>query len=394
MPAPSPLALTQQQYFALMVQAYQAACIAAGIPVADTGVGSTLGAFFQSSAQAAMNLQSQVDIDFAASRLQTSTGADVDTFVAPFGFSRKPGSYATAALTFTFANAGGAPVLLPVGVIVQRSDGKQYIVVADGTQPTYSTTLQGYLLSSGAALTATAQCLTIGSAGNTPAGTIIGLYGGLGNPLPLSIVSVTNASLVGNGVDGETDSALIARFQLTNGLAKYGTRVAILSAVAGTQPGLTYQFGDHQNPDGSYHAAYFCVIVNVAGSATAPPASLLSAIATNVDGQFPGGKSSAGIEFGIFGPSLLTATVSAIIPGASPTLLATMSATTASYVNGIGLNAAGSSSTLSYAGTAAMLVAAAGGLNVTNLRINGSTADVVAPFATEIIAGTPLITSS
>lgn len=391
---PSPLALTQQQYFSLMVQTYQAACLAAGTPVADTGVGSTLGPYFQSAAQAAMNLQSEVDIVSAVSRLQTSTDADADTFVAPFGFTRAPGNYASAPLTFTFANASGAPVLLPVGVIVQRADGTQYIVVGDGTQPTYNATLQGYLLSNGSSLVATAQCLTQGSIGNTPAFTITGLYGGLGNPLPLSIASVTNLNIVSNGVDGETTAALIARFQQTNGLAKYGTRVAILSAVAATQPGLTYQFGDHQNPDGSYHAAYFCVIVNVAGSPTAPPQSLLDAIKANVDGQFPGGKSSAGIEFGIFAPSLLVANVTAVVPGASPTLLATMTATIAAYVNAIGLNASGASTTLSYAGTAAALVGAAGGLNVTNLRISGGTADVTAPFAQQIVAATPLITSS
>ncbi len=387
--AASPLALTQQQYFALLVQTYQAGCFALGIPVTDTGPGSTLGMYYQAAAQAAFNEQAQVDVAYAYSRLASSSGADVDSYVAPFGYQRLPYNAATASLLFTAGSIPSAPIVIPVGAIVQRADGVQYIVVA-GTQATYSTTLGGYVLSGALSLAASAVCLSPGSIGNTLKNTITAPYGGFGNPLPLAIVSVTNPDDVKDGKDAESDAALIARFQAENGIAKYATRVAIIAGITATQVGLTYQIGNRINPDGTPHPSYFCVIVNQSGNPSAPPQTLLDAVSANVDARI-----AAGVDRSVVGPTLAPVSVTAVVPGASSATLAAATSALAAFINTIGLDPTGNPTTLSYAAVAANLLANVGGLNVTQLKMNGVAGqDVTASFASQIVTGSITLTAS
>jgi uncharacterized phage protein gp47/JayE len=359
-------------------------------PASDSP-GSTLDPVFNALALLAIQIQQQLSIPLSlAARLATSTGADVDSFVAPFGFTRLPGSYANGLVTFSTASPVGSPLTVPLGTIVQTALGVQYVLVGDAMgNPTAPVIGSGDSSVQGSVV-----CLTQGTAGNTPAGTIAQLYAGSGSPYVNGINQVTNAAAFTDAANGESDAELKKRFLLGMENGRYAVESAILAAVAGVQVGLTYSFGDHINPDGSYHAAFFSIIVNVANSAAPPPSTLLTAITAAV---LP--VRSAGIEYVVVGPTLINATVTGniVVQNGFSSSAVTGAAAVAvqDFVNGLGLNADGSPVDCSYAQIVAIIVGVPGVQNVTGTQLNGSTQDIVAPFGSEVVMpALPVFTTS
>ena len=63
--------------------------------------GDSLLALMQSIAAQLVFLQAQVQLVNALARAQTSTGADLDSFYAQFGFTRLPGQMAEGPVVFS-----------------------------------------------------------------------------------------------------------------------------------------------------------------------------------------------------------------------------------------------------------------------------------------------------
>lgn len=197
--------------------------------------GSAILALMRSVSSQALFLQAQAQVVNAVARAQTSKGADLDSFMAQFAFPRHLGTAASGPVTFSKFSVSPNQVLIAPGVVVQTVGGAiQYQVVADTTQPTWSASLNAYVMAPGqTSLVATVQALAIGAAYDVAANQLAQIA----TPVP-GIDAVTNAAAIQNGQDDETDPDYLARFVLyLNSLSK-ATYGAIYSAVQGV-PGVS-----------------------------------------------------------------------------------------------------------------------------------------------------------
>jgi uncharacterized phage protein gp47/JayE len=256
---------------------------------AETGVtpnlqpGNIALAYAYADAGQAESLQymAQVVINFA--RASTSTGADLDSWMADFGFPRLPAGYAGGTVTFSTPVPLTVNALVPVGAVISTPGGAiSYQVIADTTQAAYSVSLNAYVLIAGdTSMNATAQALVAGASYNVQAGQLTQIQATI-----YGIAAVTNASAIQNGSAAESDTSFRARFVLyINSLSK-GTQQAIQAAIEATGGvGLKVALFENVqavgNPPTSFNSPYpgnfVALIDNGTGS---PPSGLLSTIYT------------------------------------------------------------------------------------------------------------------
>jgi uncharacterized phage protein gp47/JayE len=235
--------------------------------------GDPLLALMQATAAQAVFLQAQIQIVNALTLASTRTGADLDAWMAQFQFPRLPATSATGSETFGKNTPAGSPIQVPVGVTVQTVGGAiQFVTVADPTQPSWSQTLNAYVLGVGqSTLTATVQAAQPGSSSNVAAGQL----SQLGTNVP-GIDFVTNAASFGNGQNAESDAAYRARFvQYLNSLSK-ATYGAIVSAIQGVQANLLFSLQENIDTGGHPRPGEF--VATIDDGSGSPPASLILAV--------------------------------------------------------------------------------------------------------------------
>lgn len=378
--------LTFDQMVNKLVTAYNAQAAANNSPAANTGPGSALGAIFNAISLLSLDMQLQILYVNNIARLQTSTGADIDTFVQPFGVTREAAVSATNSVIFTLNSVSASQTVIANGTYVQTVTGIQFQVVADTSQSGYSSANNGYLIPPGqTTVQATVQAVIAGSSGNVQAGTITQIVSEPGYPAP-SGVSVTNNVAFTNGSDEETDSALITRFQqfMSNRFATVG---AVANATATAENGLTYQVLDMMDQYGNAKPNFFTVVVNILGQNSGPTNTVLTTVKNAVTASRP-----VGMPFLVTGPTLVTVNVSATLTltaGASSSSVQSSATTSVTnYINNIGLNINGTSTNCSYAQIVSLLLAVPGVANVTNVLLNSDTKDVTAAVGHQLVSGT------
>lgn len=207
-----------------------------------------------------------------------TTDADLDSFYAPFSFTRLPAKTATGAVTFSAPAPVASQIIIAVGTIVQTPGGAiVYQVVADPTQLNWSPILGAYLMPAGQQqLTATVQAALAGAAYNVT----VGQLSQIASSLP-GITTVTNANAINNGINAEANPAYRARFvNYLNSLAK-ATYGAIVSAIQGVQQGLDFSLQENVDVAGHPHPGEFVATIDD-GSGN-PPATLITAIINAVE---------------------------------------------------------------------------------------------------------------
>lgn len=396
---------TQDELVAIMATAFAAQSL---INVRDDE-GEPLGNMWRAFGLCALILQQNLNYVYNFSRLQTSgnvSGAnplneyspDVDSFVNVFNVFRDQATESVGTVTFTPASASTTDQYILTGTIVQTSTGTpvQFFVVADSTQSSY--TASGYLVPAGTMtpVSVTVQCQTPGTVGNVGAGTINALVSGLGSTTPLSAYTVINPQGFINGTAGETDAAVYARFVNEFVSGRWATRLAILTAIAGTQANLTYQISEGYNGTVAT-PGFFTVWVNIIGSDATTPDSVIAAVTSAIEVT-----KALGISFVVLAPALEVVPITATIihdptwlalPGNSTGLLATnVQAAYDAYVNSIGLSSTNTSTLLSYAKVSSVLVSVPGALNISSFTMNGGTSDLTATAGTQFVAGTSTLT--
>jgi hypothetical protein len=280
-------------------------------------------------------------------------------------------------------------------VIVQTADGTQFQVIADATQPGWNGT--AYVIAQGgSSVNATVQAVVAGSSGNVLAQTINQITSSLASPAPAGVANVINNAAFANGADAETVADLIDRFQsfITG---RWGTDDAIISTVKNVQTGLTYTLGDGVDGKGNAQDNFFTVVVNVSGQSAGPSASLLASVQAAVLAD-----RECGMPFQVIGPTLVTVSGTVtlqLIPGAdAATVTANAQTAFANYVNGIGLGnnvifadgVSSASTRASYNAIVALLLGVPGVAAIPDppgLTLNGGTVDIVAPWASQLSAG-------
>lgn len=373
------MALNTKDFDALVNQ--QATAIQGQQPLlSNFNPGSILRAIIEAVAGVVMYAQNLLLAIFAMARASTSTGADLDSWMADFGLTRLPAIAATGAVTFARFNPASAATV-PVGTAVETSDGSQiFAVIADTTNPAYVPSQNAYAIGVGiGSIDITVQANTPGTGGNVVAGAL--------NTLTSAIVgvdTVTNALAFNNGVDQESDDAFRARFQGFIGTLAQGTVAAVGQAIIDLQADLTYSITENQQYSGATDFGYFYVVVD--DGTGSPPSPLLANVTVAIDQV-----RAAGIRFGVFGPSVLTANLAMTITSAAgythANVVAAVVAALQAYVNTLGVGV-----TLPFTILSFIAYGVPGVTNVSGISINSGTADLV-PTAKQVVkTGTVLVT--
>ena len=183
--------------------------LSVAIPDLDTSVGTPirkiLDVVSESIAEAGLDaslIQYQYDID-------TKIGADLDAFVAQFGFRRRVSQVATGSQLIQRSTPAPTTITIPVGTQASTSTAT----------PTLVQTVTPAVIPKGSVFVEVPAAAAVGgSAGNVGAGTITRWLGVSG------ISSVTNPASFSGGNDAESDEQLRSRFKRTLFRSMAGTK--------------------------------------------------------------------------------------------------------------------------------------------------------------------------
>jgi uncharacterized phage protein gp47/JayE len=346
----------------------------------DFTVGSLLLALVQSNAGVVQWLQHLIATLLTTTRAATCSGADLDSWMADYGFIRLSAVQASGQVTFSRFTPGTA-TLIPVGTLVATMDGsQQYGVVADAAHPAYRETLGGYVLAAtDADLTVPVRASTAGAAGNALAGTVSVIVGSLAG-----IDTVANGEMLANGQDPESDAAFRARFVQWVASLSRASRSAIGYALASLQTGVTYTLTENRQYDGTAELGYFYAVVD--DGSGSPSDTFLAAAANAIDAV-----RGFTIRFGVFAPTVVQANVTmTITTDASAEHAAVVEQVAAAIQAGIAGLKLGQ--LLPYSQLAAIAYGVSASItNVTNIALNGGTADLAATPRQVIRAGTLMV---
>jgi hypothetical protein len=356
--------------FATSVQARSAV-------LADFSVGSVLRALAETTASVVVWLQGLILLLLATTRAATSSGPDLDTWMADYNFFRLPAATATGLVTFARFTPT-AQAIVPVGAVVQTADGTlRYLVAVDTTNSAYSAALGGYVIPAGtASLSVPVAATSAGSAYNVIAGAISVLAQAV-----QYVDTVSNPLASTSGADAETDSAFRARFVTYIASLSRATKAAILSAVLSLKVGATAVLVENADYNGTFHPGFFYAVVDD-GSGT-PGSTFLASASNAIDVVRP-----FTVSFGVFAPITLNANVAmsaAIASGYDPVLTkASVRSAVLAYLAGLSLG-----QSLNYTRLLQIAYDASPGVtNITGLTVNGGTADLIASAQQRILAGT------
>lgn len=364
------------QNFSTMVEGMAAAVQGTSKQLLNLTAGSVLRAILEASASVGLWLQYLILLVLQATRLSTSTGSDVDSFVNDFGVTRLPAVSATGTVSFSRLTPGQA-AFIPLGATVMTADQTQsFAVVADTTNPAFATT--GYNLGAQLqSLVVPVQAVTPGATGNVLAGTIALISAALPG-----IDAVSNNADFTNGADGEADAALKIRFQNYLSPLSQATMGAVENAVATVADNLTYTIATNQLANGTYAPGSFVVVIDDGSGAT--PANTVSNVANAVNPV-----RALGTTAFVQAATLLAAQISLTISvssGPKPTAQAAVSEALTAFVNALPVGAS-----LSYLRLAQVAFDASSAVSaVTALLLNNGTSDLV-PSTFQVVRATSVV---
>lgn len=362
-----------------IVQNAAAATQGACAKILNLNVGSGILAILEGSASVMLWLQAQALLVLQATRLSSSQGTDVDTYVADFGLTRAPAVTATGAVTFARLSPTYAALITPY-VVTTNSDGSttatgttiktidgtiSFGVLADPTNAAWNAMLGGFVVPIGtASVTVQVQALVAGSSGNVGAGTI-----GLISSAISGIDTVTNALPFTNGLDPQSDPSV--RQQFINFLASRAraTLAAIEYAINLVQQGLFYQIVENVALDGSYSPGNFVVYLD--DGTGNPPSALRDAVYESVDAY-----RAIGTTIEVQGPTVVNAsivmTVMALPGYTSANLVGPVASAVTAYVDTVPMG-----SPALYSRLAQVAYDSTPGIaNVSAITLNGAAADI------------------
>lgn len=354
--------------FASLVADMSAAVQGVGSQLVDVSVGSVMRAVIEANASLALWMQWLIMLVLSLTRASTSSGADLDTWMADFGLARLPGVAATGTVTFARITAG-VQAVVPAGAAVRSADGTvSAAVVRDVTRADWSAGAGGYVLAASAvSADYPVAATTPGIAGNVLAGSLTQLS----TAIP-GVDSVGNALALQGGTDAESDVLFRARFQAYINSRSRATMTAVEFAVSSVQPGLKFVVAENQDANGQAHVGNF--VVTLDDGSGAPPGSLLEAVYSAVDAVRP-----VGTTFAVLPPQVVAASVVLTLQVQSGSDAAAVSAAVgaqiAAWVQALGIGASLPVSRiagLAYATDPAVA-------NVTLISINGGPYDLAPP---------------
>ncbi|PRP68690.1 baseplate protein [Chromobacterium amazonense] len=363
--------------FATLVRDQVTAITGRAAGLVDFTIGSLMLAVVESNASALQWVQQLILNLLATTRAATCAASDLDSWMADFNFYRLSASQATGMVTLSRFTAT-QPALILIGQLVASADGsQQFAVTVDTTNSLYNATLGGYLVPAGTiSATVPVKANIAGAAGNALAGTVTMIVGSISG-----IDTVTNAAAFANGMDAEQDDAFRARFVLWVQSLSKGTKAAIGFALASMQQGVSYTLTENQDINGNFTPGFFYAVVD---DGSGNPSSTFLASAANAIEAVRAFTS----RFAVFPPQLVQANVTMQLvtdpSGNHATIVNMVNAALQTYIASLKLG-----QLLPYSQLAAVAYGASPlVLNVTNIQLNGGTADLAATQRQVIRPGT------
>ncbi len=366
----------QTKSFSTLVSEQATAVQGGAFTLVDFTIGSILRAIIEAFAAVVLWLQGLVLQVLAVTRASTSSGADLDSWVADFGVVREAADAATGPVMFGRYTPTSQTTIAP-GYTVQTADGSvQYVTVADAARPAWSTDLGVYVLAPGVtSIDVTVQCATAGAAGNVSAGVITTLGSAVAG-----IDYCTNETAFSNGAPAETDTALRTRFVAFLASLAKATKAAIGYAITALQQNYSYTITENVTAGGASRPGYFYVTVN--DGSGAPSSGVLSQIEASVDAI-----RACGVQFSIYGPTTFAINASLNLIAAEgydhSDVASDVELAIAAYIAGLPIG-----SSLSYSRIYAVIYGVAGVSTASLLLVNGGTADIPASAQQVLVAGT------
>jgi uncharacterized phage protein gp47/JayE len=363
----------QLRDFAALVSQGAAAVQAASRALIDLSVGSVLRAVLEANASIALWLQWLIVQVLSMTRASTSEGADLDSWMQDYGVARLPAVAASGQVRFArFATT--EPALVPAGTLVRTADaGQGFVVRADAADPAWSAAQGGYVLGVGVgSVLVPVQAEVAGGAGNVLAGSIALIA----DALP-GVDTVTNENPLSGGLDAESDAALRIRFRDYLASLSRATPVAVGHAVASLRQGLRWHV------DEDVGAGVFRVTID--DGTGAPSAGLLSQAATAIEAARP-----VGTSFTVQPPAVTTANVSLTVAAEGAPQVEVVAAAqqaVVAHIAGLGIGEPlrwSRIAQLAYGASPAVV-------NVTDVLVNGGTADLVPGADGVVRPGTVLV---
>ena len=292
----------QLRTFSTLVQEMAAAVQSSAGQLLDLTVGSTLRALLEANASIGLWMQWLILQVLRTTRAATSSGTDLDSWMADMTLTRLPAAAATGMVTFSRFTATSA-AFIPVGSLVRTVDGTQtFAVSANASLAAWGGPGNGYTVAPGiASLDVPVSAQLAGSPGNVQAGSIALLA----SAIP-GVDGVTNANAFQNGLDAETDDAFRSRFANFIASRSRATLVAVGYAISSIQQGLNYTVQENVDPSGAPRMGNF--VVTVDDGSGRPSNLLLTTVQTAIDAVRP-----IGSTFSIQAPVVLTVGVSLTI---------------------------------------------------------------------------------
>lgn len=367
------MASLNTQTFSQIVSNITAAVQAAVKKALSFTIGSVELALAEAYASVVVWLQGLIAYVLSLTRAATSTGSDLDSWMADYAIvTRNAAIASTGQVTFSrFTYTQSATI--PVGSQVQTSDGTQtFNVIADTTQPLYNSTQNAYIIPANTQTgNATVQAAVAGKAGNVAANTITVIS----SPIPY-VDTVNNASAFTGGADAESDSALLARFQAALQSLREATNNAISSAISALNLGVQYGIVENQSVNGVSQPGYFYIAVNPYSS------TIQSQIYSAVDKIRP-----IGTTFGVFAAQVITANIGVTVTVLSGYTHSSVASSVQTAINNF-IGGFKFGQTLYYTQLYGVIYNVSGVQDATGLTINGGTSDITASSQQFISAGT------
>lgn len=365
--------------FATLVSDQVTAIQAKSNTLLDFSIGSILRSFVEGSSGVVLWIQQLIVTLLVTIRASTSSGADLDTWFADFGFARNSASAATGQVTFARFTATSS-ALIPVGSQVTTADGTQtYNVIASTTNSFYDAAQNGYVIPSGiSSATVPVQAATAGAAGNADIGTVTIIVGSIPG-----VDTVSNSSAFAGGADAESDDDARQRFQDWIASLSKSTKNAIGYAISQVQSGITYSLTENYDYNGDPHPGFFYAVVDD-GSGN-PSDDFIASVYNAVD--IVRGFT---VSFAVFKPSTISADV---------TLTLTLSTTDTAIIASVKtlvhdaidnyISALGMGLILPYSKISQLAYGASSYVtNVSSITLNGGTSDLIATSKQVIRTGT------
>jgi uncharacterized phage protein gp47/JayE len=249
----------------------------------DVSVGSVLRAIIDANAAMVLWIQWLVLLTLQTTRAATSTGLDLDSWVADFSLTRLPAAASSGTVTFA-RYSGAAAASVPIGTVVKTQDGSvSFGVTADVTNPAWQTTQNAFSLTPGVmSIDLPVTALISGIAGNVLPNTITLLA----SPI-LGIDFLNNTYATTGGTDPESDGALRARFANFFAARSRATLDAIGYAISLVGPDLQYTILENVDAQGDVRSGNMLIIVDDGSGQLSP--ELLTSLSLAIDAVRPVG---------------------------------------------------------------------------------------------------------